>query len=56
MSPGASWQYVKRRDVIPMTRDYMSETEKALRSKAAAAEGKGPAPKRRASSKVREPA
>ena len=49
-------QYVRDRRTLPLTRDYMVETEKKLRIKPNGGRKKGPAQARRASSKVREPA
>ena len=48
-------QYVRDRNALPITRDYMGQAEKRLRSKPATAK-KGPAQSRRASSKEKEPA
>jgi cyclopropane-fatty-acyl-phospholipid synthase len=53
-------QYIRDRHALPITRDYMIEAEKKLRvkpsapKKAASANKKGPAPKRRASSSSKE--
>jgi cyclopropane-fatty-acyl-phospholipid synthase len=52
-------QYVRDRNALPITRDYMVEAEKRLRLKANGAKKKGPAQSRRASSassKETEPA
>jgi cyclopropane-fatty-acyl-phospholipid synthase len=49
-------QYVRDRNALPITRDYMAEAEKRLRTKPAAARKKGPAVSRRASSRETEPA
>jgi cyclopropane-fatty-acyl-phospholipid synthase len=43
-------QYVRDRHALPITRDYMAEAEKKLRSKANGGKKKGPAQSRRASS------
>ena len=52
-------QYVRDRNALPLTRDYMAEDEKRLRLKPKGLNEKGPARKRRessASSKEKEPA
>ena len=49
-------QYIRDRRALPITRDYMVEAEKRLRTKANGGKKKGPAQSRRASSKVPEPA
>jgi cyclopropane-fatty-acyl-phospholipid synthase len=51
-------QYVRDRNALPITRDYMAEAEKKLRLKPNGLHEKGPARKRRASSasKEKEPA
>lgn len=48
-------QYVRDRNALPITRDYMTEAEKRLRTKSASKK-KGPAVSRRASSRETEPA
>ena len=48
-------QYVRDRNALPITRDYMAEAEKTLRLRPNGKK-KGPAPSRRASSKQAEPA
>jgi cyclopropane-fatty-acyl-phospholipid synthase len=50
-------QYVRDRHALPITRDYMAEAEKRLRSKSNGAKKKGPAqPRRASSSRETEPA
>jgi cyclopropane-fatty-acyl-phospholipid synthase len=51
-------QYVRDRNALPITRDYMADAEKRLRLKANGTRKKGPAPRRAssASSKETEPA
>jgi cyclopropane-fatty-acyl-phospholipid synthase len=49
-------QYIRDRNALPITRDYMGEAEKTLRLKPNGLNEKGPAQKRRASSQVSEPA
>lgn len=49
-------QYVRDRNALPITRDYMAEAEKRLRVKPSAPKKKGPAVSRRASSRETEPA
>jgi cyclopropane-fatty-acyl-phospholipid synthase len=47
-------QYIRDRRALPITLDYMMESEKRLRVKPAATKKKGPAQTRRASSKQKE--
>jgi len=47
-------QYVRDRNALPITRDYMAEAEKQLRLKANGTKKKGPAQPRRASSASRK--
>jgi cyclopropane-fatty-acyl-phospholipid synthase len=49
-------QYVRDRNALPITRDYMAEAEKRLRAKPSPSRKKGPAVSRRASSRETEPA
>ncbi len=49
-------QYIRDRNALPITRDYMAEAERKLRLKPNGMREKGPAPRRRASSKQAQPA
>ena len=49
-------QYVRDRNALPLTRDYMAEAEKRLRAKPNGTRKKSAAPPRRTSSKESEPA